>query len=182
MPDKKNENEDRWKLLEARRAYGWGYFDFHAKQRTTMFNFYLVFTGFVINGFAAVVKEHMYVVSLFLAFLGVGSSIIFLCLDRRNEEFVHVAEDVLRAVEEDVLFRKEKRKTRCPRRRSIFGVMEEDDLKVHQTGIFLREEADIAEFGPSPYRHGLWIPIFLLSMAGAYILGMLYSLYQLLCI
>jgi hypothetical protein len=171
--------EAHWKLMEARRDYAWGYFSFHAQQRTTMFNFYLALSGFVVGGFAALISSHIYWPSLIIALLGVVSSIIFLCLDHRNEELLLVAEDVLASIEKEALFGDEKRETPWPRHPGIFGWIGGTwgNPQNCQTGIFLREQQ---EGERSPWRHGLWIPVFLCVMLCAYGLAAVYSFIQIL--
>jgi hypothetical protein len=68
--------------------YAWGWFQYHASQRLTAFNFFLIIVGLLLVGFAQAVGNHW---SLFGAALGSLGSVVaagFLALDVRNQELV----------------------------------------------------------------------------------------------
>src|SRR6266700_6624273 len=111
------EIELKWRLFEKRFDYAWDCFDFHAKQRMTMFNYFLIFVGFVITGYANLLKDGSYWISTALALVGPGLTVVFVVLERRNEELVNIAEDVLESLESDVLFDEYEREILWPHRR-----------------------------------------------------------------
>ncbi len=154
--------ENKWRLFEARQSYAWNYFDFHAKQRTTMFNFFLLFAGLFVNAYVTVFKEHFYPLLTLLALFGVAITVIFIFLERRNEELVHVAEDVLESLESDVLFAKYDRDILWPRRRDLWGRKKKASRLSRPLGILLRQTKDDSDSrcGVSQYSHGTWLPRF----------------------
>lgn len=164
--DSAGDLEQKWKLFEKRFQYAWDFFDFHATQRTTMFNFFLVFVGFIFAGYASLLKDAPFPLAMVVALVGAVLTFIFIFLDRRNEELVHIAEAVLESLESDVLFDGYKRKIRWPMRRKWVSM--DEKLTERQVGILLRQTIDEDSINPrtgkklgqSRYRHGRWIPIF----------------------
>src|SRR6266480_2494384 len=69
--DSTNEFEYQWRLYGARFDYAWKYFSFHATQRTTMFNFFVVFSGFLINACILLLQRENYVVLLIASTFGI---------------------------------------------------------------------------------------------------------------
>jgi hypothetical protein len=167
--------EHKWKLFESRLDYAWKYFDFHAKQRTTMFNFFLLFTGLVINGYIQLQKGKFFLLSIIVALAGASISIIFIFLDRRNEELVHIAEDVLESLEKDVMFPEYRRVVNYPNRRNIFGKIKAC-RKERPLGILLRQTKDKDEVGPSAYAHGYWLPVIQYIIAATFFILAIYSM------
>jgi len=169
--------EHKWKLFETRLDYAWKYFDFHAKQRTTMFNFFLLFTGLVINGYVQLEKENFFFLSFIVALAGTSITLIFVFLDRRNEELVHIAEDILESLEKDVIFPEYIREVNYPKRRSILGKMIASP-KERPLGIILRQakDRDTDGVGPSVYTHGFWLPVIQCIIASTFFILAIYSL------
>ena len=149
----------KWALFQERLDYAWKFFDFHAKQRMSMFNFFLLFVGFVLAGYANLYKSGDYLPATILAALGALLSFCFVPLDRRNEELVHVAEDTLFWLESDVLFESYNREIVWPHRRGLFR-MNKHKEKDKPLGIFRRQEREQEECKRSLCEHGNWIPIF----------------------
>jgi hypothetical protein len=147
-----------WKLLKLRFNYSWNAFEFHAKQRISMFNFFILFAGITANAIANLLRANLFVPAGILAFIGGVVSIVFIFFDRRNEELVHFAEDNLRELERDIVFINYQRDIEWPRRRTLFGRMNKKIIN-RQLGIHLRESEDIRDKGRSHYEHGRWIPI-----------------------
>jgi hypothetical protein len=158
-------------LFEHRLEYGWNFFSLEADQRMKMFNFFLLFVGFIVAGYATLLANGYLVPSTFLAFIAAWLTWCFICLDRRNEELVHIAGDILTSLESDVLFTEYDRPIWWPRRRGWFGKMDPKSEVVRPVGIFRREDADehgkvreqlvdktYTKAGRSRYEHGTWIP------------------------
>jgi hypothetical protein len=85
------------------RDYAWKYFALHADQRLRTFNFYLLIVTVVVGGLLAYLKDGRspaYVVAAGLILMVL--SYIFCRLDGRARELIQNAEDVLKAVEEDI--------------------------------------------------------------------------------
>jgi hypothetical protein len=154
------EFDHRWKLFTARFEYAWRFFDFHAKQRITMFNFFILFSGILINAFALLLQKNellaLFVVSLF----GATITVFFIFLERRNEELVHIAEDTLRELEQAFLFKDIQVKVEWPHQRSWWlGKMDSfSEPKEVPLGIFVRQDYDKENGKGSKYSHGTWIP------------------------
>ena len=158
--------ENKWKLFEIRYDYAWKYFDFHAKQRTTVFNYFVIAAGLFVNGYVTVLKQPSTLTTetlmTILGFAGAGITLAFAFLDRRNEELVHIAEDVLEHLERDVLFPDYRRNIDFPRRRRWSGTMElESKRRSRHLGILLRQFYDDMdpELGPSKFSHGRWYAV-----------------------
>lgn len=172
VPVSCTELEQKWMLFEKRMDYGWNFFDFHAKQRMTCFNFFLIFVGFVLNAYATFFKDRNFLLAGGMAFTAAGLSLLFIFLDRRNEELVYIAEDVLESLETDVLFSTFGHAV-SPRHRNFWGIERKTSEKT-TAAIFLRERREETPVtaggaggdGPkeyrykSPYKHGRWLPRF----------------------
>jgi hypothetical protein len=175
----------RW-LFEKRLEYARNFFAHHAKQRMDMFNYFLLFAGLALSAFANVFKDGHYGTSTIIAMVAALLTIVFMFLDRRNEELVHISEDSLEALEFDLLFTNYNRVIDWPRRRGLLGKMHKGQSRTERPlGIFRRQTADITgilsdqsvqgdeskrqkEIWPhrkeSHYAHGRWLPIFQLAV------------------
>ena len=155
-----NEFDQKWRLFEKRLDYGWKFFDFHARQRMSMFNFFLIFIGFIFAGYGTVFKDGSFWVASIFAGVGAILTFAFIALDRRNEELVNISEDLLFSLETDVLFDEYDRKMLWPHRRGFWKMKTKEDKK--PAGIFRRqaEEEKKTECRKSWCEHGTWIPLF----------------------
>ena len=78
----------------------WRHFDFHARQRTQLFHFFIILTPFVFGGCFIVFKDrHLvgYWPCVIAPIAGACLSFIFFLLDRRNKQLYRVSEEALRA-------------------------------------------------------------------------------------
>jgi hypothetical protein len=155
--------QKKW-LFEKRLGYARYFFDHHAKQRMSMFNFFLLFVGFIVAGYANLFKDGSHAIASSLAVAGMALTVVFIFLERRNEELVHLSEDVLRSLESDVLFVDYNREVKLPRRRGWF-LMKQGRCRQWPLGIFRRQEHDQQPkkdggLGHSLYEHGNWLPFF----------------------
>ncbi|HEV3083916.1 MAG TPA: hypothetical protein VGY66_29305 [Gemmataceae bacterium] len=91
-------------LVKLQLDYAWKWFDFHAKQRTTLFNYFLIITGIFANAIVAACKEGYDGIRIVVSLLGALTSIGFLVFDVRNRALAREGEDVLAKLEDDVLF------------------------------------------------------------------------------
>lgn len=169
----------KWKLFQGRYEYAWSYFDFHASQRTTMFNFFMLFAGLALTAWATLMDKDLnaYVLAALIAIVGMFISLIFVALERRNEELVHIAEAVLESLEGDVLFHGYHREIRSPMRRdfTIFGKIR-CGKQLREVSILRRQSQENSAVGESNYSHGKWMPIIQFIMAGTFLILFLYSL------
>jgi hypothetical protein len=91
-------------LLKARLQFAWNWFEFHARQRMTMFNYFLLTTGILVNAYAGAFKEKMFAMCVFVGALGFLQSLGFLMIDVRSRELISYSEDALEKLERDTLF------------------------------------------------------------------------------
>jgi hypothetical protein len=80
------------------RLHAWSYFAYHAQQRQTVFNFYLLLTGGCIAGFASTLGENQLEYYYFRMIIGLVlavASFLFWRLDQRNARLVKIAEEAL---------------------------------------------------------------------------------------
>jgi hypothetical protein len=96
-----NKTSEQAELQKQRFDYAWKWFDYHARQRIQMFNFFLVGMGLVFKMFTDSQAERE---KLIIAISGGFLSLVFLFLDKRNEALVHYAEDILLKLEQEELF------------------------------------------------------------------------------
>src|SRR6266542_2175460 len=94
--------------VQTQYDYAWKWFDLHAKQRITMFNYFLVVTGILANAYVNVLNEGSALLAAGIGALGCLTSVVFIFFDRRNRTLVHLAEEVLRHIEKRELFKCEK--------------------------------------------------------------------------
>lgn len=100
-----SEEISKSEIEKMRFDYAWRWFDFHAKQRTTMFNFFLIVTGIVANGIFALLKDPVQQGPATIAsFSGALITIGFIFLEFRNRALVKYAEDVLFHIEKSQIF------------------------------------------------------------------------------
>ncbi|MEA2297979.1 MAG: hypothetical protein QOF77_915 [Solirubrobacteraceae bacterium] len=90
-------DEDR--PSEAQLTYAWSWFQYHAGQRLTAFNFFLIIVGVVAVAFAQAIDKDWEIVGVAVGALGAMIAIGFLALDVRNEELVDCGREALRALE-----------------------------------------------------------------------------------
>jgi hypothetical protein len=80
---------------ETALEYGFKWFEFHAQQRITTFNLYLI----VYSGLAAAVsfllKEKLPLGSILISLMMIGVSILFWQLDVRNRQLIKIGESIL---------------------------------------------------------------------------------------
>ena len=84
------------------RKYAWDYFHFHATQRLTTFNFYIVIITVITTGLVKIMSgslEHK-VVGIYLGALVSAISFIFWKIDQRNSCLVHNGEKALKALDQ----------------------------------------------------------------------------------
>jgi hypothetical protein len=112
-------------LLKLRFDYAWKHFDFHAKQRTTMFQYFVTIAPLIIGLYFYFLKEKPVTqvngILMAIAFIGVVLSIIFGLLDRRNRQLYGISQRNLKLLETNNLY-----KTPLD---SFHGIMTEEEQK-----------------------------------------------------
>ena len=98
------------KLLELNKIrldLAWKYFEHYAKQRTTMFNFHILFIGGLFYAIVTISKNGAYaekVLHIGIGFLGFAVCIIFWALDLRNQYLYRLAEYNIFLIERNFLY------------------------------------------------------------------------------
>jgi hypothetical protein len=85
----------------------WRHFDLHARQRTTMFHFFILLMPFLLGGCFILFKERELVGQLpavIAAAAGMQLALIFSGLDLRNKQLYSVSKQALGLIEEQFLF------------------------------------------------------------------------------
>jgi hypothetical protein len=96
-------------LGQARLTYAWEWFKYHAGQRVSMFNYFLIITGIFANAYVAMLKDGskqmLTLGGMALGVVGALTAIGFVVLDYRNGSLVERGESVLKSLEVDAIFR-----------------------------------------------------------------------------
>jgi hypothetical protein len=90
---------------ESRRVefdYAWGWFQYHAAQRLTAFNFFLIISGLLLVAYGQAIDHRWNAFGLGLGLLGALVAAGFFALDVRNEELVNRGKRALSALEADM--------------------------------------------------------------------------------
>ncbi|MHC4687608.1 MAG: RipA family octameric membrane protein [Planctomycetota bacterium] len=142
-----NPKED---LLKLRYDYAWKWFEYHANQRVTMFNYFLIITGILSNAYVGLLKEGLLEIAMALGSLGALTSVGFFLLDWRNKQLVDMGEDVLEKLEREKIFN---------------GYKGKKGGEIFQLGFLFREEEEklklqgkpLRRLGTSLIKHKFWI-------------------------
>jgi hypothetical protein len=85
--------------LELQQKYAWDWFSYHASQRLTAFNFFLVLMGAVIVGYGQAFSDRAEALGVALGLLGFIVAVAFWAMDVRNEELVRCGREALGRLE-----------------------------------------------------------------------------------
>lgn len=91
-------------LQKLRFDYAWKWFNFHAEQRTKMFNFMLLGMGIFATALVTAIDKKLALEAAMLSTAAVVVAIVFVLIDRRNKQLYSVAMDVLIDAEKTVVF------------------------------------------------------------------------------
>lgn len=75
----------------------------HARQRVTMFNFFLLSTGVLANAYGILFREDLFWQAAVVAAIGAFAGLVSVLLDVRNSQLVHMGEAALKRVELEYL-------------------------------------------------------------------------------
>ena len=137
-------------LLRLKFDYAWRWFSLHAKQRVTMFNYFLVASGILANAYGLLLGEKLYWPALAVAIIGLLACLVSIGLDTRNDRLVKLGEDVLRVIEKDHLFQSEQQSSHSDS--PHYGILDRDShfeshsLLRHETLIRCLEVVGVAGF------------------------------------
>ena len=82
--------------------YAWDHFAYHAQQRQTVFNFFLLLIGGCVAAYSSTMGEGGGEYNYFRSFLGAVlalASLVFWRLDKRNARLVKISEEALKELE-----------------------------------------------------------------------------------
>ena len=85
----------------------WRHFDFHARQRTTMFHFFILLVPFLFGGCFILFKDREVMggfPAIFAALAGAMLGLVFFLLDQRNKQLYRVSKGALSLFEKQFLF------------------------------------------------------------------------------
>jgi hypothetical protein len=97
-------------LTKTQFDYAWKWFDHHAKQRISMFNYFIVIVGIIASAIGVLYKDAKSCPECFengsfmLSIAGMAMAVIFIFLDLRNRQLVGYAKETLTGLEERELF------------------------------------------------------------------------------
>ncbi len=99
-----NRNADTDSIIAARKAYAWDWFQYHAGQRISMINFFIVTVGVFAAAIATLISAHHYDAAIVASAGGMFICLWFWRFDVRSRELVKIGEHVLIRVENEWLF------------------------------------------------------------------------------
>lgn len=103
-------------FLKLRTKYLWDVWEFHGRQRMSMFYYFVVVAGILVNGYLIVLKEPLIPKGVLppICVLGMLLCLAFLMIDIRNRKMLYFADDLLKDLEKDCLFNSSPYKDRGP--------------------------------------------------------------------
>lgn len=144
---------------DIRFEYAWRYFALHARQRITMFYFFLIGSGIMANAYGLLLREKLHWIAAGVAIVGVLICIVSLMLDIRNHQLVRLGEQALRRIELD----------------SIVSDRSNVDLSNPPDYMILTRE-DAAGAPRARLKHGVLIRFLELSVAVGFLLAAITSI------
>jgi hypothetical protein len=98
-------SSDESEIMKVRLKYAWDWWEFHGRQCMNMFNYFLLITGILANGYLTARKETtLHVALLPICMLGIAQCLSFFMIDVRNRTRLTFAEDLLESLEKDFVF------------------------------------------------------------------------------
>jgi hypothetical protein len=89
---------------KERLDYAWNWFNFHAEQRTKMFNYMLLGLGILATAIATTLQKGQALAAMGLSIAAVLLCVAFGRMDRRNRDLYKLGQDVLSGIEDKHLF------------------------------------------------------------------------------
>lgn len=88
-------------MLDKHMEYVWKYFEIHANQRMTLFNYYITISFAVLSAIAFCIEKNnkLLLVAIFLSFLLGLISFIFWKFDQRTSFLIKHSESILKSIE-----------------------------------------------------------------------------------
>ena len=166
-------------LGKMRFEYAWKWFEFHARQRMTMLNFFLIVVGVVFAAYGTLLgvrarSPDAVAFSTIVILLGFGvvAPILFFLFDLRNRTLVHLAEEVLETLEGDLFHWPEKDEDRRQNATEANAAGKYLGILVRQTSESGKDRESRRLFlGRYSYitKHRFLIPVLLFLVIGAFL-------------
>ncbi len=190
--EEKPSNPDR-DLKRLKVEYAWKYFEYHAKQRTTVFNFFILFSGILFAALTVLLDDDKHLLLIIFSFFGLIITLCFLNLERRNQELVTVGEMALIYLESGLFeesYENDCRLKQIPR--GLLGLIPElwklifNDLTRDRIDEEIKKKFPGIEKNPTgplslgvlyntKYRHAIWLPAIYKMIAICYFSLMLWG-------
>ena len=154
-------------LYKVQFDYAWKWFDFHAKQRTSMFNFYIIVVGATLGAIAALVKANVGDAVQLLCWFGIIVSILFFILDCRNSNLLRYGELNLVYLEKTLLFSSNIERVFYENKLRPLGVLKQEYFRNAST------EQNALNYYDKPWKifsHGFIIPASFFVVVGLFLL------------
>jgi hypothetical protein len=90
---------DLEKMLDSRVGYAWNWFSYHAGQRMTAINFFLIAVGAMIVAYTTAATQHLKGLGVGVSALSVFICAAFRAIDARNAQIVGIARSELARLE-----------------------------------------------------------------------------------
>jgi len=84
--------------------YAWRWFESSAKQRMTMFYYYLIMVGILTNAWVLAYDKRLLAVTVAISLLGIVTSVAAICFDVRNRRMAKAGEDILERLELEAIY------------------------------------------------------------------------------
>lgn len=94
---------DDFKALFELRTHCWAYFEYHARQRTQMFNYFILSSGVFANAISMLIRDEQFFIGCLFSTFAAATAIIFTLLDLRNKSLVRTAEAALYSIENELM-------------------------------------------------------------------------------
>jgi hypothetical protein len=160
-------------LDKLRFDYAWKWFNFHADQRTKMFNFMLVGLGIFASGVVVAIEKQLLFLAVVLSTAAVMVAIAFRLLDKRNRYLYIVAMDVLVDAEGQWVFGRDGEFKDHKGVSRKFGITRRIALEERSDGAGWSGKRRAFEEG----RHRVLMPLVIWGFAALFTIAALYAVY-----
>jgi hypothetical protein len=151
-------------LEKLRFEYAWKWFNFHAEQRTRMFNYLLIGMGIFGTALVAAIDKHLVLEAVTIGTAAMVVAIVFYLLDRRNRQLYIVAMDVLIHLEQKWIFADDTDFTDHDGKARHFGIS--GRVAVEDRALAKKSLAPL--HGALAGQHRLWMPFIVLAFAALF--------------
>lgn len=105
IPSKEPEHDiQNLEMLKIRLDFSWKWFELHANQRMSLFNYFLIITGILANAYVTAVSDNNNLFAIAICLIGFVQSIGFITFDIRSRQLTQYSEDIMEKLERDGVF------------------------------------------------------------------------------